>query len=46
MREKQASFIDPAQQLKELSALKDEGVISEEEFRKLKDTLIRNACET
>lgn len=46
MREKQAYLIDPVQQLKELSALKDEGVISEEEFRKLKDSLIRNACET
>jgi hypothetical protein len=46
MRENETSFQNPVQQLKELSALKDQGVINEEEFRKLKDTLIRNACET
>jgi len=42
----QNAFQDPVQQLKELSALKDRGIIDEEEFRKLKETLIRNVCET
>jgi len=46
MRENQTSCQDPVQQLKELSALKDQGIIDEEEFRKLKETLIRNVCET
>jgi hypothetical protein len=46
MKENQTSLHDPVQQLKDLSALKDEGVINEEEFSKLKDTLIRNVCET
>ena len=45
MRENQRSFHDPVQQLKELSALKNQGIINEEEFRKLKETLIRNVCE-
>jgi len=46
MRENQTFFQDPVQQLKELSALKDQGIINEEEFHKLKETLIRNVCET
>ncbi len=46
IREKQNSVKDPVEQLKELSALKTQGIIDDEEFRKLKDTLIRNVCET
>jgi hypothetical protein len=45
MTESRMSFQDPVQQLKELSALKDQGIIDEAEFRKLKESLIRNACE-
>jgi hypothetical protein len=45
MPENQISFQDPVQQLKDLSALKDQGIIDENEFRRLKETLIRNACE-
>lgn len=44
-RASQVLMKDPVQQLKELSELKDKGIIDEEEFRKLKETLIRNACE-
>jgi uncharacterized integral membrane protein len=45
MTENRMSFQDPVQQLKELSALKEQGIIDEDEFRKLKETLIRNVCE-
>jgi uncharacterized integral membrane protein len=45
-RENQIFFQDPVQQIKELSALKDQGIIDEEEFRKLKEKLIRNVCAT
>jgi hypothetical protein len=46
MTESRMPFQDPVQQLKELSALKDQGIIDEDEFRKLKETLIRNVCES
>jgi uncharacterized integral membrane protein len=45
MGENRTSFQDPVQQLKELSELKELGIIDEEEFRKLKQTLIRNVCQ-
>lgn len=46
MRKNQPDCQDPISRLKELSTLKNQGIIDEEEFRKLKETLIRNVCET
>lgn len=36
---------DPVRQLRELSALKEEGIIDADEFQRLKTRLIRNFCE-
>lgn len=44
MREDRFVNYDPIRQLKELSALKNQGVIDEHEFQKLKEKLIRDVC--
>lgn len=45
MRKEQAVHHDPIEQLKDLSALKEKGVINEYEFQRLKEKLIQNVCD-
>ncbi len=44
MRENQPNDQDPIHRLKELSLLKDQGIIDEHEFQKLKEKLIQDVC--
>jgi hypothetical protein len=37
---------DPIKMLKELSLLKDQGIIDDNEFRKLKEKLIKDVCDS
>ncbi len=43
--ENSGAAADPVRKIKELSELKDQGIIDDDEFRKLKEKLIRDACE-